>query len=231
MRIRTIIAFLLIAISADCQDRKAWYIVGNAGIPSGSYKSYLDQTDDFKTNYGLSFGYLVNPRKRIDYDFPIMIGGEFGFQGLGTDIVRSDVGGSFSNRHAAYWFNFVGRYLPMKQAERFKPFLEAQIGPKLHSSRIFEQFSAEEVFKIDGLNSWSRNYALGGGVDFKLNPKNTSNTHMELSFFYFYGEKTKRMLRNSALIDIDGFSNYTVGLESSQHFQIRLGIIGLDSSR
>lgn len=231
MKIRSLVLFVLIGFSASSQDRKAWYIVGHGGLPSGSYKSYLNQTDDLKTNYGLSVGYLINPRKRIDYSFPIMIGGEVGFQSLGTDIVRSDVGGSFTNRHSAYWFNFVGRYLPMKDAERWKPFVEVQVGPKLHSSRIFEQFSAEEVFKIDGFNSWSRNYAIGGGMDFKLNPKNTSNTHMELSLFYFYGEKTKRMLRNSALIDADGFSNYTVGLASSQHFQLRLGIIGLDSSR
>ncbi|SOE19934.1 hypothetical protein SAMN06298216_0433 [Spirosomataceae bacterium TFI 002] len=229
MIIRISIVLMLIGFTAKSQERQAFYFIGNAGIPSGSYKTYLQQTDDFKANFGLSAGYLVNPRKKTDYSFPILVGGEIGFQGLGSDFVPSDVGGSFSSRHTAYWFNFVSRYLPIKDSERFKPFVEFQFGPKLQSSKIFEQVSSEESYKVDGFTSWSRNYGLGGGMDFKLNPRNRSKSYMEISLFYFYGEKSKRMLRNSALIDGGGFSNYAVGLASSQNWQIRLGIIGLDS--
>lgn len=230
-KIVSIVCVSLVCLGAYGQDRTSFYFNGNIGLASGNFKSYLNQTDDVSGKFGIAVGFLTNPRKKIDYSFPIKLGGEIGFQNLGNDDVRSDIGGFFTNGHSAYWFNFISRYRPRLENDRLFPFIEIQAGPKLLYSKILEQVSSEESFKVDGYSSWSKNYGIGTGIDFKLNPKNQSKSYMELSIFYFYGEKAKQMTRNSALIDGSGFSNYTLSLASSQQWQLRLGIIGLGSSQ
>lgn len=226
-----VFVFLLIfgsIITSYAQRRAAWYVRGHLENATGKYKTYLTDVDALTPKFGLDAGFLVNPKKSSLAYFPLSLGGEFGFTSLGNGSVPSLVGGSFTEGSTAYWLNFVSRYRPLVGLAKFNPFLEVQVGPKLHSTRILEQVSAEEVLKIDGLNSWSKNYGVGIGFDWLFNPEKQTRNHLEVALYYFHGEATKRLIRGRSNIDGNGFINTATGIVPSHSWQIRLGLISFD---
>lgn len=228
---RYVFVILLIVGSAgisNAQRRAAWYVRGHLENATGQYKTYLTDVDALSPKFGLNAGFLVNPKKSSLEYFPITIGGEFGFTGLGTSSVPSQIGGSFTEGSTAYWLNFVSRYRPFVGLAKLNPFMEVQVGPKLHSTRVLEQVSVEEVLKIAGLNSWSKNYGIGVGFDWLYNPKKQTRNHIEVAVYYFHGEATRRLIRGRSNIDAAGFVNTATGIVPSHSWQIRFGIISFD---
>jgi hypothetical protein len=226
---RYLLLFLIFSqlhLNAQEVDKGSLYgslIINSA---SGEYKNYLQKYSEGTTKVGGCFGYLFNIQQKAGVSSPIQIGAEFGIESWGKDRVTSQVNGSFTNNHNAFWLNAVARFRPILTASTVNPFLDLAVGPKFIHSSVTEIFSNQETQKILGVTKTAKNFVIGGGVGFKKEKRNQKLQYVDIGVYYQYADKVRSIRRNSVFITPDGVTDYAETIIKPSTVQVRIGLTG-----
>ncbi|KPM49820.1 hypothetical protein [Jiulongibacter sediminis] len=231
MRYFLTLLFLSIFFNSKAQyvDKGSWYWGPLNANAVGSYKEYLDGFDKNTSKIGLVGGYLFNPISKSDRNSPIMVGGEFGLLGWGSDPVDYYQKNRFTNQHNYYWLNFVARWRPVSGASKINPFFDLFAGPAFVNSKVTELLGEGETRKVFGDTKTTKNYGLGAGIGIKWLKKDGDPRYVDLGLYFQDSEKITTTRRDSFYI----IQNPVVGYDEIYHdksvikhsnFQIRLNL-------
>lgn len=224
-KVLSLICLLGIGYTTDAQQvinyRNTTYLSGFGSFANGRYANSLKASDYKVQSFGGVFGYLHKLGK--DITSPISLGGEFGIQGLGAGTVNSQLGGEFRTSNTAYWLNAVARYRPIYWTNFINPFVDLSVGPKVISTGIFEQFSAEEYTRIDGKSSVVFNTTIGGGLGLKLPNKEGRVIYFDIGVYYQQTGTTKIIERNTVTLLQSNEIIYRQQVTPLNNTQVRFG--------
>lgn len=223
-----IFLFLLLMVSqvADAQEllggQSSVYISGVNSWASGKYKTSLRSSGANITDFGILFGYLKKVKPEVD--FPLMIGGEIGYQNQGAGTVDAQIGGDFRSSNSCFWLNGVARYRPVFWSARINPYLDVSAGPKVVSAGIYEQFNAEEYTRLDGKTSVVFNTTVGIGLGVKIPTPQARSVYFDMGLYYQQTSPTKIVERNSVYIDSNSQIGYRQQITPINNTQLRFGL-------
>lgn len=226
--------YLSISLGASAQyiDKGSWYWGPFNANAAGSYKEYLDGFGKKTSKIGIMGGYLFNPLVKSERNSPVMIGGEVGLLGWGTDPVDYYQSGRFTNQHNFYWINLVGRWRPVLGASKVNPFFDLFAGPAFVSSKVTEFLGEGETRKVFGSTKVTKNYGIGAGAGLKWIKKNGEFRYLDLGLYYQDTEKITDTRRDSFYIGQSSGAvqyqeiRYDKSVIKHSNIQIRLNLTG-----
>lgn len=200
-----------------------FYVTSANGIAFNSYADYLRNLNKSTFRPGFAMGYLSNLNKSSSQVFPISIGGEFGYQGMGSTDVESQVNGIFTNSNSLFWLNGVARYRPNPREERLNSFFDIAAGFRWQSSSVSQVFS-EETLRLASQTRGGMNYSFGLGLDIARK----EGKFIELGIYWRGAPRIRQLLPSSILIDSNGNVNYAFGLLGINQLEFRLGFLRMN---
>lgn len=199
-----------------------------SGFPDAQFKKAMD-SEYGGMGLGFSTGFGINPygTKR---EFPLLLGVDFTYTSFGRDKTTDPI--TDIRYKTSFNYFFVGpmaRLYPFK-TKKIAPFVDGFAGLQVLNGRtkldrtLFDD-NEEEVL-IGAENDRSFSYGLGLGFHTKKFIQNENEAHISFFFraMYLWGERSKHIKRDSALV-VDDVYTYQTAFTTTNMFQLQLGVI------
>ena len=194
--------------------------------PVASYKKA--QTSEFVglNSVGFNVSYLRNPKLKHGELSTIFIGGELAFVGNKQyDFLFQPTDNQYFMKHSEVGVNFKMRYIPDLIAKKILPFLEASVGPRFYSSKMFLMQGQSDYYKTFSTTASALNYNLEAGIEYKISKKEKRPfTYFDLGLGYSQSNQIKAIDKNR--VGFDSF-NKVIDTRKSvlpQNVYLKLGL-------
>ena len=201
---RKVLILLLLSLNGFAQEEpkdviyKGFYNISfYVQNPLGQYKKSISSDFSKENSSGISFSYLINPRKKSGELSTILLGGEFGISGTKQNSFFSPPPqGVFYMTHRQVWTALKFRYLPNLAVKKVVPYLDGGLGPKFYFSRMMENVGQDEVYKVYGFSATTLSYNLELGSSIKISGQKRPFTYVDFGLGYMQSNSVKVIDRN-----------------------------------
>jgi hypothetical protein len=160
--------------------------------PLGQFKKAISSDFSKLNSSGISFSYLINPRKKAGELSSILLGGEFGISGnKQNSFFLPPAQGDFFMNHRQVWTLLKFRYLPNLAIRKVVPYLDGGVGPKFYFSRMMENAGQDEVYKVYGFSATTLSYNLEMGSSIKISGQKRPFTYVDFGLGYTQSNSVK----------------------------------------
>ena len=172
--------------------------------PLGQFKKAISSDFSRLNNSGISFSYLINPRKKAGELSSILLGGEIGISGSKqTSFFLPPPQGDFFMNHRQFGTLLKFRYLPNLAIKKVVPYLDGGVGPKFYFSRMMENAGQDEIYKVYGFSAATLSYNLEMGSSFKISGLKRPFTYVDFGLGYTQSNSVKIIDRDRVGFNAD----------------------------
>jgi hypothetical protein len=208
-----------------------FYAGVQSAIPSAEFRKVINNAAG-NLGYGFFTGLAVSPLGK-NKPSPVLLGIDFGYFLYGNEKQKgSGTMPTLKTTHNVFTWNGMARLKPAHQRGSITPFADGLLGLKLFNSKtkidkdltnIIFNDNQNEV--INNVKDTGLNYGLG--VGFYTNPKKRANAGFQLRVLYLWGDEMKYVVRNSVVVDANGFVTYETARANTSMVIIQLGFTAL----
>ncbi len=204
-----------------------FYVTGQVALPSEEFRKVINNSID-NLGVGVSAGLVLSPFGAKSLS-PLLLGIDFGYFNYGVDKTPGTA--TFPALKTTYnviTWNGQLRLRPTHHHTGFTPFLDGLLGIKILNtitkidkdlSNVILNTNQPEV--LNRVNNTGLNYGIGAG--FYINSKKADFVGFTLRLLYMWGDDIKYVVRNSIVVDSNGFITYQTSTANTSTFMLQLG--------
>ncbi len=204
------------------------YITGQVALPSEEFRKVINNSID-NLGIGVSAGLLLSPLGAKSPS-PLLLGIDFGYFNYGVDKTpgTSTFPALKTNFNVITWSGLL-RLRPTNHRTGFTPFLDGLLGVKILNTvtKIDKDLSnvllnTDQPEVLNRVNNTGLNFGLGAG--FYINSKKSDFMGFTLRLLYVWGDDIKYVVRNSIVVDSNGFITYQTSTANTSIIMLQLGL-------
>lgn len=208
---KKIIFLLLLSIKGFAQEEpkdviyKGFYNISFYVLsPLGQFRKAILSDYSKMNSSGISFSYLINPRKKAGELSSILLGGELGISGSKQNsFFLPPPQGDFFMNHRQFGTLLKFRYLPNLAIKKVVPYLDGGVGPKFYFSRMMENAGQDEIYKVYGFSAATLSYNLEMGSSIKISGQKRPFTYVDFGLGYTQSNSVKIIDRDRVGFNAD----------------------------
>ena len=236
MKYVALILLLLIATAANAQDSLRFSTVHFFGgvqtaIPSYEFREVIDNSFG-NLGFGLNAGLVLSPLAEKKPS-PVLLGADFGYFTYGNEKqAGTSTSPKLKTTHNVFTWNAMARLKPKYHKGRVIPFADGLLGLKLFNSKTKIDknvtdiiFNTDQREVINNAKDTGLNYGLGLG--FYTSPKQSYKPGFQLRVLYLWGDDVKYVVRNSVVVDQNGFVTFLTDRANTSMIIVQLNFTAL----
>lgn len=227
-----IMGLLALVIEAGAQQADSskfsyvnFYFSPQLAIPNKELRE-VTQNNLGNLGYGLTTGLVLSPLLE-NKPSPVLLGLDFGYIKYGQEKQSAtSTSPPLKTTHNIFTWNAIGRLRPRFEHGSVTPFIDGLLGLKLYNTKtkidknvIDFIFNDDQPEVINNVKDTGLNYGLGAGLY-----TNKNGAGFTLRVLYLWGDEVNYVVRNSVVVDSNGYVTYQTGRANTSMVLIQLGV-------